>query len=70
MLDGVGAAVEMLEQEEYAVWSRLYDAELVRSLGPEPFPVGLTCEDRVFNMRVLPWQAAPPNPTGSNTITL
>lgn len=54
VLDGVGAAVEMLEQEEYAVWSRLYDAELVRSLGPEPFPVGLTCEDRVFNMRVLP----------------
>ena len=32
----------------------MYDAELVRSLGPEPFPVGLTCEDRVFNMRVLP----------------
>lgn len=54
VMSGTDAAVEMLEQEEYAVWSRLYETELVRELGDEPFPVNLTCEDRVFNMRVLP----------------
>lgn len=54
VMSGVEAAEKMLEREEYAVWSRLYESDLVRSLGDEPFPVGLTCEDRVFNMRVLP----------------
>lgn len=51
---GLEAAQAMLNDDKYAVWCRMYKRELVQSLGEEPFEVGLTCEDRVFNMRILP----------------
>lgn len=53
-ISGLKAAKDMLCADKYAVWCRLYDAQLVRSLGEQPFVEGLTCEDRIFNMRLLP----------------
>lgn len=54
ILTGEEAAEAMLNDDKYAVWCRLYRRSLVEALGEEPFEVGLTCEDRVFNMRILP----------------
>lgn len=54
VLSGEDAAAAMLHADKYAVWCRLYRRSLVEKLGEEPFVSGLTCEDRVFNMRVLP----------------
>lgn len=54
VLQGVDAACDMLERDEYSVWCRLYETSLLKSLGDAPFVEGLTCEDRVFNMQILP----------------
>ncbi len=55
---GVAACARMLEVEEYAVWSRAYKASLFsawqQANSAPVFPVGLTCEDRVANVRLLP----------------
>lgn len=55
-LTGVEALREMLLTEQYAVWCRLYRRELFDSFTPSDpcFPVGLTCEDRVANAKLLP----------------
>ena len=48
------ALAEMLFDERYAVWNRLYRRSLFDACGPECFPVGKTCEDRVANFKLLP----------------
>ncbi|WP_165171954.1 glycosyltransferase family 2 protein [Adlercreutzia sp. ZJ242] len=46
---------EMLETEQFAVWSRLYKRALLDGFtaGDPCFPVGLTCEDRVANAKLI-----------------
>lgn len=52
-VSGIEAAKLMLNEERYAVWNRLYAKHLFEGMH-EAFPVGLTCEDRVFNLKVFP----------------
>ncbi len=47
------AFAEMLREEHYAVWNRLYRRSMFDDLEPPCFPEGLTCEDRVGNARLL-----------------
>lgn len=47
------ALADMLLKEEYAVVSRLYRRSLFDACSPECFPVGLTCEDRIANIKLL-----------------
>ena len=47
------ALADMLLKEQYAVWNRLYRRSLFDACGPECFPVGLTCEDRIGNAKLL-----------------
>lgn len=53
-MTGRQALAQMLEQERYAVWFRIYRRELFDGIGGGWFPEGLTCEDRVFNSWMLP----------------
>ena len=53
VISGIDALEEMLLQETYAVWPRLYRRDLFH-VGIEWFPVGLTCEDRIANSWLLP----------------
>lgn len=46
------ALAEMLLKEEYSVSTRLYDRELFKT-EDEVFPLGLTCEDRVANFKLI-----------------
>lgn len=47
------ALAEMFFKEEYAVWNRLYRSSLFDGCMPNCFPEGLTCEDRVGNVKLL-----------------
>lgn len=47
------ALAEMFLKEEYAVWNRLYRRDLFDAYMPNCFPEGLTCEDRVGNVKLL-----------------
>ena len=54
VLSPVEALAEMLETEEYTVCTRLYARWLFGEAGDEGvFPVGLTCEDRVANFKLI-----------------
>lgn len=52
-LSGLDALKEMLIQERYAVWNKLYAKKLFHE-NEAIFPFGLTCEDRVANFKLLP----------------
>jgi len=54
VLSSLEALAEMFETEEYSVCMRLYARSLFDDPeGSETFPIGLTCEDRVANFKLI-----------------